>query len=197
MNEEAWLNCALPPRTVEFLRKRGQTSSRKFCLFACACVRRVWHHLADERSRRAIEIAEAFVEGQASVDQLFPATADAFEASGGRDSPAQMAAFVASCGGIIVPALAAWGASQAAAGSMASSFVARMGASHNGYVARDIGCAWTQGDADQEQNWNWLRFVASDFLPSHLGTLAQPGTSCSWLPHHRFAVGEGLSANIG
>jgi hypothetical protein len=64
-----------------------------------------------------------------------------------------MAAFVASCGGIIVPALAAWGASQAAAAAPASSVVVRLNAYSKGHVAWDIGSAWAQGDAEQEQNW--------------------------------------------
>ena len=49
-------------------------------MFACWCVRQVWHLLTDERSRHAVEVAERYVAGKASYyevleaqQQLFPA----------------------------------------------------------------------------------------------------------------------------
>jgi hypothetical protein len=41
-------------------------SARKQRLFMCACGRILWHIMTDERSRRAIEIAEQFAEGTVS-----------------------------------------------------------------------------------------------------------------------------------
>ena len=61
MTEQEWLICTDPSSMLEFLRYRE--SERKLRLAACACVRRYWHLLSDQRLRDAIEIREKHADG--------------------------------------------------------------------------------------------------------------------------------------
>ena len=63
MNDAEWLACDDPDRMLEFMSDRA--SERKLRLFACACCRRIWH-LLHPNSRRAVEVMEQYVDGQAS-----------------------------------------------------------------------------------------------------------------------------------
>lgn len=75
MNAAKWLACADPYQMLVFLS--GKVSPRKFQLFAVACCRRVWHRLPDPRSRRAIEMTERFIEGEATVQEMQAACREA------------------------------------------------------------------------------------------------------------------------
>src|SRR5438093_417452 len=66
MTEAKWLTCADPHSMLEFLRTGSRVSDRKLRLFGCACVRRIWHLLTDEQSRRAVEMSEGFADGLVS-----------------------------------------------------------------------------------------------------------------------------------
>jgi hypothetical protein len=61
MTEAEWLACTDINTLVRLMR--GQTSSRKLRLCACACCRSVWGRLSPEE-RRAVEAAERFADRQ-------------------------------------------------------------------------------------------------------------------------------------
>jgi hypothetical protein len=73
VTETQWLACDNPTLMIHFLR--GKASDRKLRLFACACCRRVWHLLTDERSRQAVETAERFAESSVTAKDLGKARA--------------------------------------------------------------------------------------------------------------------------
>ena len=59
----------------------GVMSDRDLRLFACWCVRQVWHLLTDDRSRNAVEVAEKYAIGEATADDLAAARDAAWAAS--------------------------------------------------------------------------------------------------------------------
>src|SRR5476651_275050 len=90
MTEAEWLACADPGAMLCFLektqkkpsnRKWSKFTERKQRLFACACCRRIWHRLVDERSRRAVEVAERCADGSVTKEEIVAAAADAYAAA--------------------------------------------------------------------------------------------------------------------
>jgi hypothetical protein len=68
MTQEEWLASTDPAPMLEFLK--GRASDRKLRLYAVACARQLWHHLTPKRTRDAIETAERYAEGLASLKEL-------------------------------------------------------------------------------------------------------------------------------
>src|SRR5262249_29428433 len=109
--EAEWLRCGTPYLLVTALEGRcrnwkadwfgwlgfrhGKVSERKLRLVACACCRRIWHLLLDERSRRAVEVSQRFGDGLASEQEVQAAAAAAWEV---QDFPASVAAFRTAAG---------------------------------------------------------------------------------------------------
>lgn len=92
MTEQEWLACETPAPLVEFLRKLGTDSRlvsplagkgmlRKVQLFLCGCCRRRWDTLIDERSRRAVDVAERHADGLAKKAELQKARKGAEDAT--------------------------------------------------------------------------------------------------------------------
>jgi hypothetical protein len=89
---------------------------RKLRLFACACCRRAWHHLADQRSRDALVALEAGAGDAADTDALRAARQAAGEAER-----------AVARSGVTAPhsAWAAWMARREAAGAVAGALARR------------------------------------------------------------------------
>jgi hypothetical protein len=67
MTESEWLICTGPWPMKVFVS--GKASDRKLRLFGAFC-HRIWHLLIDERSRRAVEVAERYAAGLATEEEL-------------------------------------------------------------------------------------------------------------------------------
>ena len=79
MTESDWLTATEPRVLFGYLR--GRASDRKLRLVACACCRRLWHLLTDERSRAAVEAGERFADDPACRRELATARRQAWSAA--------------------------------------------------------------------------------------------------------------------
>jgi hypothetical protein len=68
MTEEEWLAGKESATMFNWLRHRA--GERKLRLFGCACCRRIWDLLTNERSRIAVEASERYADGLASIEDL-------------------------------------------------------------------------------------------------------------------------------
>src|SRR5262245_45258313 len=78
-----WHEQSDPDTMLQMLR--GRISERKARLFAVACCRRVLHLLRETNSRRAVEVAERYADGEVSRSQLVKARTAVYPVTRGAD----------------------------------------------------------------------------------------------------------------
>src|SRR5580700_183934 len=99
MTETEWMTCTDPTPMLKFLQ--GKASERKLQLFACACCRRIWHLLADERSQRAVEVMERYVDGQACREEITASREVALQGEAGIFAASAAGYAARSCTGVV------------------------------------------------------------------------------------------------
>lgn len=77
MTEKEWLTCNGPKKMFQFIKPKA--SPRQLRLLACGCCRHFWHLYPDERSRRAVEVAEQYADGLATEEVTFSAWEAAYD----------------------------------------------------------------------------------------------------------------------
>jgi hypothetical protein len=77
MTEAEWLGCCEPDKLLQTFSMTDKKIRRKLWLLDCGCCRRAWHLLTDERSRRAVEVAEESVDGRAGAQAVAAAVSGA------------------------------------------------------------------------------------------------------------------------
>jgi hypothetical protein len=167
MTEQDWLTSADPTAMFGILQARdtGRGRERKLRLFAVACCRRVWHLIADERSKELVETAERFAEGRAAQAELEAARETV-------TGPDWAAAVRATRMGMTD---AAWGLALQAAHDCADAvpYHAATGAS----AAARNASAWAAGRSRQEATRQAERHYHGDLLRCLFGTPFRPPTT--------------------
>lgn len=69
--DEIWARDDLRPEWRVWIATRpGVLDDRTLRIFACWCVRQIWHLLYDARSRNAVEVSERYANGKATAEEL-------------------------------------------------------------------------------------------------------------------------------
>jgi len=125
MTEVEWLACCDPDAMFSFTADR--VDSQLLELFGCACCRRIFDLLADQRSRRAEEVRELLAQGKATEAECSEAIRLAAYARRDARAPLRLAANVDELSPDLTPALAAGAAFNASRGlyRVAANFATR------------------------------------------------------------------------
>src|SRR5262245_24148029 len=90
VDEQGWLTSTDPTAMLGWLYRTRRVSERKARLLVCAAALSAWGQLTDERSRRAVEVAERFADGAAGEAERLTAARAAEHATwelGGLGAP--------------------------------------------------------------------------------------------------------------
>jgi hypothetical protein len=120
--EEIWQRDDLKAEWRIWIATRpGVLPDSTLCKFTCRCVREVWHLLTDERSRKAVEVAEKYADGLATEKDLDAAWAAARAAvwTAARAAAKAAARAAADATADVAAWAAAWDAAWAAADAAA------------------------------------------------------------------------------
>lgn len=124
---EVWDNCPKLEWLFWMLAKQPNKPEKELRLFAVWCARQVQHLMKDKRSLDALDVAERFALGKASVEELRAARDAARGSAGSADAAARGAADAAW--------YAAWGSADAARGSADAAWYAAWAAGAAGAAA--------------------------------------------------------------
>jgi hypothetical protein len=78
ITEAEWLSHTQSTQMLGLLRDRA--CEQELRRFAIACCRRIWPHIHDERSRKAVEMAELDINGSVAAEERLAAARGAAEA---------------------------------------------------------------------------------------------------------------------
>lgn len=81
IGETEWLSSANPDRMLVSLAE-SEKNSRRLSRWACACLRRIWPMLTDERCRTAVEVTEQNDDGRTTEKQFMDAFWEAIKGWG-------------------------------------------------------------------------------------------------------------------
>jgi hypothetical protein len=137
------------------------TTRRKRMLFACGCVRQVWHLVPDSRSKTAVEVLERFVDGRASQNEIEAANDEAHLP---KWKAAEEGAF-----GSLDPAVraAAWATAAVSQASRIGSSASSMPGTEAGMVV-DVATkairAWAWSGKERGEIRRWQQAVLADLI---------------------------------
>ena len=126
---EVWDNCPKLEWLFWMLAKQPNKPEKELRLFAVWCARQVQHLMKDKRSLDALDVAERFALGKASVEELRAAWDAARGSAGSADAAG------AARGAADAAWYAAWGSADAARGSADAAWYAAWAAGAAGAAA--------------------------------------------------------------
>ena len=153
--QEAWKNCWRGDWML-WLAGELKVPLKPLTLAKALCSKTIIHLMKDERSKKAVEVAEKYGRGKATRKQLDAAAADAYVA----DAAAYASAYAAA--DVYAADAAAYAAASAYAAAYASVYAAASAADASAYVAADAAdasayAAYAAADAYAAEKDNQLQ----------------------------------------